>query len=64
MIKARDGNLELFEDTRTFIDWVNKIYRWGLSVHGPFYEKNIKFYITYAKITVRTSLRNPKEATE
>jgi hypothetical protein len=64
MVKARDGNLELFEDTRTFIDWVNEIHRWGLSVHGPSCEKDVKFCVAHANTTVRTSLGNPEEAAE
>ncbi|KAK8912072.1 hypothetical protein VCV18_012607 [Metarhizium anisopliae] len=44
------------QDVQHFIHWVNEIHRWGLSVHGPSCQKDVKFCIEGREQNVRTSL--------
>jgi hypothetical protein len=41
---------------RRFVDWVNEIHRWGLTVHGPSCERDIKYCINSTPGAIRTSL--------
>ncbi|MCJ1359377.1 MAG: hypothetical protein MMC33_009379, partial [Icmadophila ericetorum] len=39
-----------------FVDWVNEIHRWGLTIHGPACELDIKISISKASKGIRNSL--------
>ncbi len=47
-------------DTRTgvrkFVNWINEIHRWGLTVHGPSCERDVKYCIASTPGAERTSL--------
>jgi len=36
------GNCRFVDDVRALIDWVNEIHCWGLTVHGPECQKDVK----------------------
>ena len=40
-----DGDCNFAIDVRELSDWINEIHRWGLSVHGPNCENDIKICI-------------------
>jgi hypothetical protein len=44
------------EGVSRFVNWVNEIHRWGLTVHGPSCERDIKYCINSTPGAVRTSL--------
>ena len=64
MVRAWRGHLDRTEHIRKFVDCVNEIHRWGLSVHGPSCERDLKFCITHSESGVRTSLGSPEEAAQ
>ena len=39
-----------------FVSWINEIHRWGLTVHGPSCERDIKYCIDRSSGGIRTSL--------
>jgi hypothetical protein len=43
-------------DVHLFINWINEIHRWGLTVHGPSCESDIKHCIDSTPGGIRTSL--------
>ncbi|KAF9641746.1 hypothetical protein BFW01_g1729 [Lasiodiplodia theobromae] len=44
------------QEVRKFVDWINEIHRWGLTVHGPDCEDDVKHCIQQASKATRTSL--------
>ncbi|KFG84084.1 hypothetical protein MANI_024871 [Metarhizium anisopliae] len=56
VVEATTGNMLSKANVQHFIHWVNEIHRWGLSVHGPSCEKDVKFCIEGREKNVRTSL--------
>ena len=61
MVRASNGSLDKPSDVRNFVEWLNEIHRWGLTVHGPSCEKDVKFCISNTKDAVRTSLEEVAE---
>ncbi len=56
MNKVYKADCSYVEGVVQFADWVNEIHRWGLTVHGPGCEEDIKYCITQASHGIRTSL--------
>lgn len=53
--KEFQGDLLSPASVRHFIDWVNEIHRWGLTVHGPGVEGDVKYCIQPDKSRIQTS---------
>ena len=43
MVEATTGNMLTAPNVKHFMDWLNEINRWGLSVHGPACNKDVQF---------------------
>ena len=56
MVRVRRGNCSRVSGVQNFVSWVNEIHRWGLTVHGPACEKDIKYCIERKSPGIRTSL--------
>lgn len=42
-LEVSQGSFTVLAEVRTCILWLNEIHRWGLTVHGPACEKDVKF---------------------
>src|SRR5436305_2832686 len=56
MYRLARNNCESCEGVSWFVNWVNEIHHWGLTVHGPSCERDIKYCINSTPGAVRTSL--------
>ena len=56
MYRLAQNDCESSEGVSSFVNWVNEIHRWGLTVHGPSCERDIKCCINSTPGAVRTSL--------
>ena len=56
MYRLVKDELDSNEGVRLFVDWINEIHRWGLKIHGPSCEVDIKHCIDSTLGGVRTSL--------
>ena len=56
MIKVHKDACTYVEGVEHFVDWVNEIHWWGLTVHGPACEEDVKYCIRKASPGIRTSL--------
>ncbi|EKG09384.1 hypothetical protein MPH_13590 [Macrophomina phaseolina MS6] len=56
MFPLFESDCEERENIRHFIDWINEVHRWGLTVHGPSCEDDIKHRIHRLGGGARTSL--------
>lgn len=45
-----------WQEVRKFVDWINEIHRWGLTVYGPDCADDVKHCIQQASKATRTSL--------
>jgi hypothetical protein len=61
MYRLAKNNCESCEGVSSFVNWVNEIHRWGLTVHGPSCERDIKYCINGTPGAVRTSLGMEEE---
>ena len=51
MTSLRHGRCNYKSDVKALTDWINEIHRWGLSVHGPSCENDIKICISKRSIS-------------
>ena len=56
MYRLFQNGCESCEGVSWFVNWVNEIHHWGLTVHGPSCERDIKYCINSTPGAVRTSL--------
>ena len=56
MYRLTQNDCESCEGVGLFVNWVNEIHRWGLTVHGPSCERDIKYCINSTPGAVCTSL--------
>jgi hypothetical protein len=56
MYRLVQGTCESCEGVRWFVNWISEIHRWGLTVHGPSCERDIKYCINSSSGGVRTLL--------
>lgn len=55
MTKLCRGDLDIPASVRDFIDWMNEIHCWGLTIHGPKCEEDVKVCINPRESRIRTS---------
>jgi hypothetical protein len=61
MYRLAQNDFESCEGVSWFVNWINEIHRWGLTVHGPSCERDIKYCIDSSPYGVRTSLGVERE---
>ncbi len=55
MVRVYQNNLSHVMGVEHFVDWVNEVRRWGLMVHGPACQRNVKYCIQKESVGIRTS---------
>ncbi|KAH7009060.1 hypothetical protein B0J12DRAFT_587363 [Macrophomina phaseolina] len=56
MFRLSQDSFNTPRGVRVFVDWVNEIHRWGLIVHGPGCERDVKYRMRSTPGADRTSL--------
>ena len=55
MRRVYQSDCSFNQGVKSFVDWVNEIHRWGLTVHGPSCEIDVKYCIMKHSHGIKTS---------